>query len=168
MLLFLVTPCLVVAVQPCMVWIPIKKIYIYIYIKLGIFLMFTILHMFFEHVHRIWLKFHKHITHLRSKVNQNLNALTKVSNYISLYQRKLIMNSYIISQFNYCALVWMYDGRMLNYKMNKNVNVNKLWKSFIMVSPALNHYLRKTTPLLSQDRFTVTCSWGFQSQSLFC
>ena len=36
------------------------------------------------------------------------------------------MNSYIISQFNYCALVWMYDGRMLNYKMNKNVNVNKL------------------------------------------
>ena len=153
MLFFLVTPCLVVAVQPCMVWIPIKK-------KNDVHNPACFWNISTE---EIWLKFHEHITHLRSKVNQNLNALTKVSNYISIDKRKLIMNSYIISQFNYCALVWMYDGRMLNYKMNKNVNVNKLWKSFIMISPALNHYLRKTTPLLSQDKFTVTCSWGFQS-----
>ena len=154
MLFFLVTPCLVVAVQPCMVWIPIKK---------KKWCSQSCLCFWNISTEEIWLKFHEHITHLRSKVNQNLNALTKVSNYISIDKRKLIMNSYIISQFNYCALVWMYDGRMLNYKMNKNVNVNKLWKSLIMISPALNHYLRKTTPLLSQDKFTVTFSWGFQS-----
>ena len=36
-----------------------------------------------------------------------------------LPKRRLLMSSYITSQFNYCTLVWMIHNRKLNKKINK-------------------------------------------------
>ena len=32
---------------------------------------------------------------------------------------KLVMKTFIMSQFNYCSLVWMFHSRTLNTKINK-------------------------------------------------
>ena len=38
---------------------------------------------------------------------------------MNLPKRRLLMRSYITSQFNYCVLVWMIHNRKLNKKINK-------------------------------------------------
>ena len=65
------------------------------------------------------LFFHYHITRLSSKGNERLNALSRVSKYMTLPKRRLLMSSYITSQFNYCPLVWMIQNRKSNKKINK-------------------------------------------------
>ena len=47
------------------------------------------------------LIFHNHITRLYFKANQKLSALARVSKYITLSKRRLLMSSYITSQFDY-------------------------------------------------------------------
>ena len=63
------------------------------------------------------LIFHDHITRLCS--NKKLSALARVSKYITFQKRRLLMSSYITSQFNYCPLVWMIYNRKLNKKIKK-------------------------------------------------
>ena len=65
------------------------------------------------------LTFHDHITRLCSKANQKLSALDRVSKYVTLSKRRLLMSSYITSQFNYCPLVSMVHNSKLNKKINK-------------------------------------------------
>ena len=65
------------------------------------------------------ITFHDHISRLCSKANQKLSALVRVSKYMILRKRRLLMSPYITSQFNYCPLVWMIHNRKLNKKINK-------------------------------------------------
>ena len=60
----------------------------------------------------------EHVTSICFKANQKLHALTGVSKYMSLQKRRIFMKSFIISQFNYCPIVWMYHSRSLNNKVN--------------------------------------------------
>ena len=39
--------------------------------------------------------------------------------YMGIKKRRILMKSYIFSQFNYCSLVWMCHSRSLNYKINR-------------------------------------------------
>ena len=64
------------------------------------------------------LTFHDHITRLCSKANQK-RAPARVSKYMTLPKRRLLMSSYITSQFNYCPVVWMILNRKLNKKISK-------------------------------------------------
>ena len=65
------------------------------------------------------LNFNSHINKLCKKAIQKLYALARVSNFMSCNQRKIIMNAFISSQFNYCPLVWMCHNRTLNKQINK-------------------------------------------------
>ena len=44
--------------------------------------------------------------------------LPRVSKYMTLNKRRILMKSFIISQFNYCLLIWMMHNRALNNKVN--------------------------------------------------
>ena len=55
-----------------------------------------------------------HIKMICKKVSQKLYALARISNFMSCNQRKIIMNAFISSRFNYCRLVWMCHSRSLN------------------------------------------------------
>ena len=46
------------------------------------------------------------------------DASARVSNFESK-TRKVIMNAFISSQFNYCPLLWMLRSRSINSKINK-------------------------------------------------
>ena len=64
------------------------------------------------------LTFHDHIIALCSEANKKLSALSRVSKYMDINKRRILMKSYFFSQFNYCPLVWMCHSRSLNNKIN--------------------------------------------------
>ena len=63
--------------------------------------------------------FDKHVELLCMKASQKLHALSRISHYMGAKQRKLIMKAFIISQFGYCPLVWMFHSRKMNNRINK-------------------------------------------------
>ena len=52
------------------------------------------------------LNFKEHILSLWKKENRKIHALSRVSKYMTLNKRHILMKSFIISQFNYCLLIW--------------------------------------------------------------
>ena len=65
------------------------------------------------------LNFNDHVIGLVKKGNQKLHALMRISKFLSEDKLKLIMKTFIESQFNYCPLVWMCHSRVINSKINK-------------------------------------------------
>ena len=53
------------------------------------------------------------------KSNQKLHALARISKYMGEKKLKIMMKTFINSQFNYCPLVWMFHNRTLNNKINR-------------------------------------------------
>ena len=53
------------------------------------------------------------------KGNQKLHALARVYKFLSKGKLKMLMKTFITSQFNYCPLAWMFHNRTLNNKINK-------------------------------------------------
>ena len=55
------------------------------------------------------LNFNLHISNIcRSAANQ-LNALIRLKSYLNFNAKRVLINSYIISNFNYCPLIWIYS-----------------------------------------------------------
>ena len=63
--------------------------------------------------------FNEHVKSICSKASQKVHALSRVSNFMSLSQRKTIMKTFILSHFGYCPLVWMFHSRQLNHRINR-------------------------------------------------
>ena len=61
----------------------------------------------------------KHILNLCHKTNQKTHALARVANFMILEKRRLVMKTFVFSQFNYCPFVWMCNSRKLNSKLNR-------------------------------------------------
>ena len=64
------------------------------------------------------LNFKEHILSLCKKENRKLHALSRVSKYMTFNKRCILMKSFIISQFNYCPLIFLMHNRGLNHKIN--------------------------------------------------
>ena len=62
--------------------------------------------------------FEKHINKLCNKGSLKLHGLTRCAKFMSTEKRRLIFKAFIISQFNYCALVWMFHTKQLNNRIN--------------------------------------------------
>ena len=67
------------------------------------------------------LKFESHIKNWSSKASQKLYALPRVSLHVSLNQRRMVMKSFIMSQFGYCPLIWMNH----NWNLNNNNRIHE-------------------------------------------
>ena len=50
---------------------------------------------------------------------RKLSVLARLSSYMTLRQRRVLMKSFTEAQFRYCPLVWMFHGRELNIKINQ-------------------------------------------------
>ena len=62
------------------------------------------------------LTFESHINNLCKKSSAKLNALARISGYMDIAKRRIIMKSFITSQFGYCPLIWTFHSRRLNNK----------------------------------------------------
>ena len=54
-----------------------------------------------------------------NKRNQKVHVLARITPHMSIPKSKLLMNSFFISQFNYCPLVWTCHSRLMNNKINR-------------------------------------------------
>ena len=54
-----------------------------------------------------------------NKVGRKINALGRIANYMSIEKRRIVMKTFIESQFNYCPLIWMFHSRTINNKINR-------------------------------------------------
>ena len=50
---------------------------------------------------------------------KNIYALARISHYLDEQKRKMLMKSFVISQFNYCPIIWMYCQRKSNNLINR-------------------------------------------------
>ena len=64
------------------------------------------------------LKFEEHIKTVLKKGNQKLHALMRISKFMSEDKLRLIMKTFIESQFNYCPLLWMGHSRQVEKRIN--------------------------------------------------
>ena len=53
------------------------------------------------------------------KVSQKLHALARISKLMSTNKLRIIMKSFIESQFGYSPLLWLFHSRALNNRINK-------------------------------------------------
>ena len=63
------------------------------------------------------LNFDCHVNHLCNKANKKLSALARVTSYMTLEKKKIVMNSFFNAQFNYLPVIWMLHSRK-NNKIN--------------------------------------------------
>ena len=64
------------------------------------------------------LNFKEHLEGIIKKASRKVNVLSRISPYMNLTKRKLLMNSFFASQFNCCPLVWMCHNRTISKKIN--------------------------------------------------
>ena len=65
------------------------------------------------------LKFDKHVLKLCSKANQKLSAHSRMAKLLSFNKRRTLFKAFVESQFKYCPIVWMFDIRRTNNKINR-------------------------------------------------
>ena len=65
------------------------------------------------------LTFKNQIEDICSKASGKLHALSRVTPYMDLQKKRLVLNAFFKSQFNYCPLAWMFHSRSLNNKINR-------------------------------------------------
>ena len=65
------------------------------------------------------LRFNDHVSNICKKANQKLSALMRLGRFYNLEQRRLLMKSFVESQFAYSPLVWMFHDRGSNNKINR-------------------------------------------------
>ena len=65
------------------------------------------------------LKFNDHVQSICKKAGAKVTALARLIRIVTMEQKKILMNSFIESQFSYCPLVWMFCP---SRKMNRRIN----------------------------------------------
>ena len=93
----------------------------------------------------------EHILSLCKKVNRKLHALSRVSKYRTLNKCRILMRSFIISQFNYCPLIWMIENRGLNDK------INRIHERALRI--VYDDYIFSFEDLLSKDKSVTLNNW---------
>ena len=64
------------------------------------------------------LHFDEHISDLCKKASQKLHALIRISKYMSSHKLIVLMKCFVMSQFGYCPLVWIFHSKSLNNRIN--------------------------------------------------
>ena len=65
------------------------------------------------------LNFNCYLENIPKKASKKVHVLVRIIPYMSIPKRKLLMNSFFTSQFNYCPLTWMCHSRTMNNKINR-------------------------------------------------
>ena len=67
------------------------------------------------------LNLHHYISNICKTAGNKLHALARVSNYMDQDKKKILFNSYFLSQFNYCTLIWMNHNKSTNNRINREI-----------------------------------------------
>ena len=65
------------------------------------------------------ITFVEHVKLILAEAQKKLTALTRISKFMTKQKLKTLVSAFIESQFNYCPLVWMFQNKTINNKINK-------------------------------------------------
>ena len=65
------------------------------------------------------LNFSEHILAICKKAARQLNAFSRIARFLDPSSPKIIYQSFVASNFNYCPLVWHFCGKTNNQKLEK-------------------------------------------------
>ena len=65
------------------------------------------------------LNFDLHISNICKKASQQINVLRRIGKYLTLEGRKAIYHTFIMSNFNFCPLVWHFCNKSNTSKIEK-------------------------------------------------
>ena len=63
------------------------------------------------------LNLNAHIDEICKKAGQRMNVLFRIIPYMNITKRRSLLNTFFMSQFNYCPLTWMCHSRAKNNKI---------------------------------------------------
>ena len=63
------------------------------------------------------VRFNEHVKIICQKTNKKVKAFSRVVRYLEPQKASLLYNSFILENFNYCPLIWMFCGRTINDKV---------------------------------------------------
>ena len=64
------------------------------------------------------LNFDGHVFSLRQKAGRKLVVLARLSKFTSFKQKRILMKTFVESQFGNCPLIWVFHIRNVNSKIN--------------------------------------------------
>ena len=64
------------------------------------------------------LKFDKHIDNICKKANFKVNCLFRIRKYVEEQQARVLCNAFVLSNFYYCPLIWMFCYKGLGNKID--------------------------------------------------
>jgi hypothetical protein len=64
-------------------------------------------------------KFDEHMKLILTEANKKLKGIMRISKYITSDRLRILISAFIESLFNYCPLVWMFQSKAVNNKINK-------------------------------------------------
>ena len=65
------------------------------------------------------LNFNDHLSGVCKKASCKVTALARIVRILPFHKRRLILKTFIESQFSYCPLVWMFCSVKINNKINR-------------------------------------------------
>ena len=65
------------------------------------------------------LSFNKHISTLCKKASNQLNAIGRIQKYMGFKEKEVLLNSFVLSNFYYCLLVWHFCSSKSLKKIEK-------------------------------------------------
>ena len=69
------------------------------------------------------LSLDEHVSNLFKKAGRKLSVLPRLSSYMTLTQRRVLIKSFVGAHFGYCPLVWIFYGRALNRKISHSLRI---------------------------------------------
>ena len=91
------------------------------------------------------LNFDDHVISLCKKAGRKLAVLARLSKFMSFKQKRILMKTFVESQFGYCPLIWMFHSRKVNSK------INHLQERSLRI--VYNDYITSFEDLLKKDNF---------------
>ena len=65
------------------------------------------------------LNFNQHIRNICTVANQKISCLYRIRNYLDVTQALTLSNAFVLSQFRYCSLVWMFCNKTVGHLIDK-------------------------------------------------
>ena len=91
------------------------------------------------------LCFSQHISSCCKKAARQLNALARISKHLNINSRRVIYNSFIMSNFSYCPLVWHFCGQVDSQKFER-IQQGLLEYCLWIITPLIWNYLKELAP----------------------
>ena len=97
------------------------------------------------------LNFNHHINNICKSASNQLNALIRLKHLLGFKERKVLVNTFVMSNFNYCSLVWNFSSAQ---SLNKIENLQKRALRFL-----LNDYNSAYEDLLEKSGYINMNLW---------